>query len=65
VSFDLAAAAQANEPTKEEISKLNKRIEWQMKNLQRGLTYIPLNVRNLKLFTLVNASFANNKDLSS
>ncbi|KAF1351719.1 hypothetical protein EJ07DRAFT_36133, partial [Lizonia empirigonia] len=25
-SFDLAAAAQASEPTKEEISKLNKRI---------------------------------------
>ncbi|KAF1359087.1 hypothetical protein EJ07DRAFT_122048 [Lizonia empirigonia] len=64
-SFDLAAAAQANEPTKEEISKLNKRIEWQKRNFHHGLTYVPLDVRNLKLFTLVDASFANNKDMSS
>ncbi|KAF1360357.1 hypothetical protein EJ07DRAFT_165511 [Lizonia empirigonia] len=64
-SFDLAAAAQASEPTKEEISKLNKRIEWQKRNLHHGLTYVPLDVRNLKLFTLVDASFANNKDMSS
>jgi hypothetical protein len=64
-SFNLAAAAQASEPTKEEISKLNKYIHWQKKNLHCGLTYVPLDVSNLKLFTLVNASFANNKDMSS
>lgn len=64
-AFDLAAAAQAATPSKEEISRLNKRIEWQKSNLGRGLTYIKLDIEKLKLFTFVDASFANNKDLSS
>lgn len=64
-SFDLASAAQAAEPSKEEISRLNKRITWQKDNIDRGLTYVRLDMTNLKLFTLVDASFANNKDMSS
>ncbi|MDV3160358.1 MAG: hypothetical protein Q8787_02685, partial [Sweet potato little leaf phytoplasma] len=35
-SFDLASAAQAAEPSKEEISRLNKRIAWQKDNIDRG-----------------------------
>ncbi|KAF7578000.1 hypothetical protein PtrM4_022400 [Pyrenophora tritici-repentis] len=64
-SFDLAAAAQATEPTKEEISRLNKRINWQKKNVSRGLSYVPIEMKDLKLYTMVDASFANNKDMSS
>lgn len=64
-SFDLASAAQAAEPLKEEILRLNKRITWQKDNIDCGLTYVRLDMINLKLFTLVNASFAKDKDLSS
>ncbi|KAK1912598.1 hypothetical protein P3342_004534 [Pyrenophora teres f. teres] len=64
-SFDLAAAAQATEPTKEEISRLNKRINWQKKNVARGLSYVPIKMEDLKLYAMVDASFANNKDMSS
>ena len=66
VSFDLAAAAQATQPKKEEISKLNKRLQWQKDNVDRGLMYITLNLaKDLKLYTMVDASFANNKDMNS
>jgi len=64
-SFDLAAAAQATNPSKEEVSRLNKRLVWQKDNVNRGLTYVQLDMNKLKLFTLVDASFANNKDMSS
>ncbi|KAF1828306.1 hypothetical protein BDW02DRAFT_652134 [Decorospora gaudefroyi] len=64
-SFDLAAAAQATNPSKEEISRLNKRLTWQKDNVDRGLRYVQLDMKNLKLFTLVDALFANNKDMSS
>jgi hypothetical protein len=65
-SFDLAAAAQTTtDPTKEEISRLNKRIMWQKKNVDRGLSYVQLKMTDLKLFAMVDASFANNKDMSS
>jgi hypothetical protein len=65
-SFDLAAAAQTTTvPTKEEISRLNKRIMWQKQNVDRGLSYVQLKMTDLKLFAMVDASFANNKDMSS
>jgi hypothetical protein len=64
-SFDLAAAAQASEPTKEEIARLNKRIIWQKENVTRGLNFIPLDLSSMKLYAFVDASFANNKDMSS
>jgi len=41
---------------------LNKRLKWQLKYLNRGLTYISLNVLTAKLFVFVDRSFANNKD---
>ena len=64
-SFDLSAAAQHKSPEKEDIARLNKRIKWQMENIDRGLAYIPLNLHTAKLFVYVDGSFANNKDLSS
>ena len=36
-----------------------------MNNLKRGLRYIPLTLKDVKLFLFVDGSFANNKDLSS
>jgi hypothetical protein len=36
-----------------------------MKNLDRGIKYIPLDLQHAKLFVFVDGSFANNEDLSS
>ena len=48
-----------------EVAALNKRLQWQLSNLNRGLVYIPLDLKSAKLFVFVDGSFANNKDLSS
>jgi hypothetical protein len=63
--FDLSAAAQHKDPGGDDIARLNKRLEWQMTNLDRGLIYIPLDLHTAKLFIFVDGSFANNKDLTS
>src|SRR6266576_1887554 len=44
---------------------LNKRLEWQIKNINRGIKYIALNLEYIKLFIFINSSFVNNKDFSS
>jgi hypothetical protein len=44
---------------------LNKRLEWQIKNPERGLKYVRLDLSTAKLYVFVDGSFANNKDLSS
>jgi hypothetical protein len=36
-----------------------------MENLNRGLRYIPVNLKDAKLIVFMDGSFANNKDLSS
>jgi hypothetical protein len=64
-AFDLSAAAQASNPTPEDAAALNKRLQWQMKHLDRGLDYIALDLSICKLFIFANGSFANNKNLSS
>jgi hypothetical protein len=64
-AFDLSVAAQHQEPSKEDAIALNRRLLWQLGNLDRGLTYIPLDLPHAKLFVFVDGSFANNKDLSS
>jgi hypothetical protein len=65
-TFDMSAAAQhQTEPTKEEIARLNKRIQWQISNIERGLRFIPIDLPTAKPFVFVDGSFANNKDLSS
>lgn len=63
--FDLSVAAQHQEPSDAEIAILNKRLEWQADNLDRGIRYIPIDLHRAKLFVFVDGSFANNKDLSS
>jgi hypothetical protein len=58
-------ATQHQEPSDEEIKALNKRLKWQLDNIERGIRYIPLDLHRTKLFVFVDGSFANNKDLSS
>jgi hypothetical protein len=64
-SYDLSVAAQHKNPTDDDVRTLNKRLEWQMRNLDRGIKYIPLDLQRTKLFVFVDGSFANNKDFSS
>ncbi len=64
-SFDLSTAAQATEPEDKDIKNLNKRIQWQIESAARGLRFVELDKDTLKLIIFTDASFANNKDLSS
>jgi hypothetical protein len=64
-SYDLSVAAQHKNPTDDDVRTLNKRLEWQMRNLDRGIKYIPLDLQRTKLFVFIDGSFANNKDFSS
>ena len=61
----ISVAAQHQEPTKDDVTALNKRLKWQLDHLDRGLEYIPLDIPTAKLFVFVDGSFANNKDFSS
>jgi hypothetical protein len=64
-AYDLSVAAQAVEPTEQDIKALNKRIQWQLENAARGLRFVKLEKESLQLMVFTDASFANNKDLSS
>jgi hypothetical protein len=64
-SYDLSVAAQHQNPTDDDIQTLNRRLKWQMDNIDRGIKYIALDLTRTKLFVFVDGSFANNKDLSS
>ncbi|KAF2178927.1 hypothetical protein K469DRAFT_731374 [Zopfia rhizophila CBS 207.26] len=52
-SFNLSVAAQHQNPTT------------QIKNMNRGIKYIALDLEHAKLFVFVDSSFTNNKDFSS
>lgn len=64
-AFDLSVAAQHQEPTDEDVTALNKRLQWQMDNIDRGIDYKAVGLEGLNLYVFVDGSFANNKDLSS
>ena len=64
-SFDLSFAAQVINLTKDDSEALNKRLSWQIKNPARGLKFVKLDASTLQLLVFTDASFANNKDLSS
>jgi hypothetical protein len=64
-SFDLSFAAQVINPVEDDIKSLNKRLSWQIENADRGLSFVKLDVNTLQLLAFTDASFANNKDLSS
>jgi hypothetical protein len=64
-AFDLSVAAQHQNLTEANITALNKRIEWQMTHMDRGIKYIVIDLTTAKLFVFVDRLFANNKDFSS
>ena len=64
-SFDLSFAAQATEPTKDDIKALNQRLQWQLDNSQRGLKFVKLDEESLRIVVFTDGSFANNRDYSS
>jgi hypothetical protein len=64
-AFDLSIAAQHQDPAEADVNALNKRVMWQMTNLDRGIKYIAIDLSTAKLFVFVDGSFANNKDFSS
>lgn len=64
-AFHLSIAAQLQLPTVEDAKSLNTCIDWMIKNQDRGLDYIPLDLSTAKIFVFCDGSFANNRDLSS
>ena len=52
-------------PDENDAKSLNKRLSWQIENADRGLKFIKLDQKTLQLLVFTDASFANNKDLSS
>jgi hypothetical protein len=65
-AFDLSFAAQVTgNPNEADVRRLNKRLQWQIDNPSRGLRFIKLDAKSLRLIVFTDASFANNKDLSS
>lgn len=63
--FDLSSAAQHQEPAEDDFKALNRRIQWQINNQDRGINFVPLDLRTARLFVFVDGSFANNKDFTS
>ena len=63
--FDLSFIAQVINPKEADVKELNKCLSWQIQNLYRGLKFVKLDAKTLKLLVFTDASFANNKDLSS
>ncbi len=64
-SFDLSHAAQFIEISSDDITSLNKRLNWQIINQSRDLKYVKLNQSILRLMIFIDSSFVNNRDLSS
>jgi hypothetical protein len=50
-------------PNKKDAKLFNKRIQWQIENLIRGLSFIKLDIKTFQLLIFTDSSFANNKDL--
>ncbi|KAM4058734.1 cwf18 domain containing protein [Hirsutella rhossiliensis] len=65
ISLRFANPKQHTIPVNTDFKALNKRIEWQINNPDRGLCYIPIDLESAKIFVFTDGSFANNKDLSS
>ena len=64
-AFDLSTAAQHQEPTKDDVTTLNKRLQLQKDNLTHRIYFISIDLTSTKVFVFVDRSFANNQDLTS
>lgn len=63
--FDLSTSAQVPKPGHKNLWMINKRLQWQINNLPRGLNCIPLNFRSMELIVFTGGFLAYNKVLSS
>lgn len=64
-SCSLSLAAQHQEPKVEDVIALNRVLQWQIDNLERGIKMVPLDLNSMKLFVFVDGSFAGNSDYTS
>jgi hypothetical protein len=64
-SFDLSLAAQSIEISSENITTLNKRLQWQIDNHSRDINYVKIDSTKFRLMIFTNSFFANNRDLFS
>ena len=59
--FNLSYAVQVINFNKKDTKLFNKRIQWQIKNLIRDLSFIKFNIKTLQLFIFTDSLFINNK----
>jgi hypothetical protein len=64
-AFNLSMAAQAHNSDFNNLKRFNKRLKWQIKHLNRELSYVYIDLNAAKIFIFADGSFANNKNLSS
>ncbi len=64
-SFNLFFAVQSIEVSSENITTLNKRLQWQIDNHSRDLRYVKFDLTTLQLMIFTNSFFANNRNLFS
>jgi len=65
-AFGFSYAAQVTgEPTKEQISFLNKQLQQQIYQPERGLRFVPLDLATIRIAVFTDSSFANNPDMST
>ena len=64
-AFDFSFFVQVISPKQKDAKRLNKRIQWQLKNADRGLRFVKLDTISLKLIVFIDVVFANNSDYIS
>jgi hypothetical protein len=56
-------AAQVTDLSPDDVKMLNKWLDWQINNIERGLSFVPVDLKTASMYVFVDGSFANNKDL--
>jgi hypothetical protein len=64
-TFDLSFAAQTTNPREDNVKALNTRLQWQINNKAKRLSFVELDAESLRLVVFTDASFANNFDFAS
>ncbi|KAI1005619.1 hypothetical protein K3495_g2596 [Podosphaera aphanis] len=63
-TFGLSFAAQAINPSLDDVKSLNRVLAWQKNNAPRGLRFVAPDLKTIRLVVFTDSSFANNKDLT-
>ena len=63
--LNLFFAAQVINPIKSDTKNFNKQLSWQIKNANKGLKFVKLDINILQFLVFTDTSFANNKNLFS